>query len=376
MNAVGTKQNRFSRQTRKSDLARSSDINKSVSPDMALMIQRLGETEQLQQKFHALETRILSILNLQDFFEILLTEMGRIFNIPFVWLSVIKKSMLADLINPLIDSRIIIERTRFLDKREFDRIFGGNAIPMLFSGDLSGCSIFLPRSDRFCSGSMAIAPVQIDGEIVGSLNQWDPSPRRFEPNLDVSFLEQLMMKVSLCLSNVAAHEKLKYFAFHDPLTGCLNRRAFDTALRREFSRARRHFRDLSLVFMDVDKFKQINDRYGHGVGDKALIYLSETIQSLIRDEDVLARFAGDEFVLLLPETPAPRAEILMGRVRSYLHEHPLMYQDRLIPISVSHGIASIPDNKIESVSGLLKRADIALYEEKNGKSQPVPKISF
>ncbi len=343
---------------------------------MALMIQRLGETEQLQQKFHALETRILSILNLQDFFEILLTEMGRIFNIPFVWLSVIKKSMLADLINPLIDSRIIIERTRFLDKREFDRIFGGNAIPMLFSGDLSGCSIFLPRSDRFCSGSMAIAPVQIDGEIVGSLNQWDPSPRRFEPNLDVSFLEQLMMKVSLCLSNVAAHEKLKYFAFHDPLTGCLNRRAFDTALRREFSRARRHFRDLSLVFMDVDKFKQINDRYGHGVGDKALIYLSETIQSLIRDEDVLARFAGDEFVLLLPETPAPRAEILMGRVRSYLHEHPLMYQDRLIPISVSHGIASIPDNKIESVSGLLKRADIALYEEKNGKSQPVPKISF
>jgi diguanylate cyclase (GGDEF)-like protein len=222
---------------------------------------------------------------------------------------------------------------------------------------------------------MAIAPVRIDGEIVGSLNQWDPSPERFEPNLDVSFLEQLMMKVSLCLSNVAAHEKLKYFAFHDPLTGCLNRRAFETALRREFSRARRHSRDLSLIFMDVDKFKQINDRYGHGAGDKALMFIAETIQSLIRDEDILARFAGDEFVLILPETPKPRAEILMQRVRSYLQEQPLTYQDRLIPISVSHGIASISDNEIENASVLLKHADIALYEEKEAKHPSVPPVS-
>jgi diguanylate cyclase (GGDEF)-like protein len=368
LNATDPKQIQFSQKTPGSDPALSPGHLRSLSPEMVLMIRRLRETERLQQKFHALETRILSILNLQDFFEILLTEMGRIFSVPFVWLSVIKKSMLADLINPLIESRIIIERTRFLDKREFDRIFDCKAIPMLFSGDLSGCSIFLPRSDLYISGSMAIAPVRIDGEIVGSLNQWDPSPERFEPNLDVSFLEQLMMKVSLCLSNVAAHEKLKYFAFHDPLTGCLNRRAFETALRREFSRARRHFRNLSLIFMDVDKFKQINDRHGHGAGDKALMFIAETIQSLIRDEDILARFAGDEFVLILPETPKPRAEILMQRIRSYLHQ-PLTYQDRLIPVSVSHGIASIPDNEIENASGLLKHADLALYEAKEAKHQ-------
>lgn len=346
-------------------------IKNEPSPDLTAILQRLQENERIQQKFHALEYRILSILNLQDFFEILLTEMGRIFNIPFVWLSVIKKSSLAALINPLIHSRIIIEKTQFLDKLQFDLVFGRNHSPLLFSGDLTGCSVFLPGSDKYGSGSMAIAPVRIDGEIVGSLNQWDPSPRRFEPNLDTSFLEQLMIKVSLCLSNVAAHEKLKYFAFHDPLTGCLNRRAFETALRREFSRAKRHSRDLSLVFMDVDKFKLINDRYGHGAGDKALAYVAETIQSLIRDEDILARFAGDEFVLILPETSASKADILMKRVRSCLVTHPLQHQDIVIPISVSCGVASIHGEHIERETDLVKNADIALYSEKARKSRPV-----
>ena len=346
-------------------------IKKDPALDIEAILLRLRENEKIHQKFYILESRILSILNLQDFFEILLTEMGRIFIIPFVWLSVIKKSSLADLINPLIHSRIIIEKTQFLDKRQFDRVFGNTNSPVLFSGDLSGCSVFLPGPDKYRSGSMAIAPVRIDGEIVGSLNQWDPSPRRFKPDLDTSFLDQLMIKVSLCLSNVAAHEKLKYYAFHDPLTGCLNRRAFETALSREFSRAKRHFRDLSLVFMDVDKFKQINDHYGHDVGDKALAYIAETIQSLVRDEDILARYAGDEFILILPETPAPKADILVRRVRSCLNDYPLKLKDMVIPLSVSCGISSIHSENIERAADLIKSADIALYAEKARKTSAI-----
>jgi hypothetical protein len=143
LNATDQKQIQFSQKTPGSDPALSPGHLRSLSPEMVLMIRRLRETERLQQKFHALETRILSILNLQDFFEILLTEMGRIFSVPFVWLSVIKKSMLADLINPLIESRIIIERTRFLDKREFDRIFYGKAIPPCFlAGIFPGARFF------------------------------------------------------------------------------------------------------------------------------------------------------------------------------------------------------------------------------------------
>lgn len=324
----------------------------------------LRENEARQRKFYMLESKILSILNLKDFFEILLTEMSNIFQVPYVWLSVIKKGSLANLINPLIHSRIIIEKTQFLDKQEFEQVFGDHSTPLLFSRDLSPCRVFLPGNTKYHSGSVAIAPVWIDGEIVGSLNQWDASADRFEPGLDTSFLEQLMMKISLCLSNVAAHERIKYFAFHDPLTGLWNRRAFEAALHREFSRARRHFHPLSLVFMDLDKFKQINDRYGHDAGDDALVYVADTIASLIRDEDILARFAGDEFVLILPETTEVKAEILMKRVQTCLDDHPLNHKDSLLTLSLSYGIASIRDKGMQNAAALLKTADTALYAEK------------
>lgn len=328
----------------------------------------LRENEKLQRKFHALESKILSILNFQDFFEILLTEMSAIFQVPYVWLSVIKKTSLAGLIDPLIHSKIIIEKTRFLDKQEFDQVFGDHSTPLLFNQNLSSCRVFLPKGEIYYQGSIAIAPVQIDGEIVGSLNQWDPSPERFEPGIDTSFLEQLMMKVSLCLSNVAAHERLKYFAYHDPLTGLWNRRAFETLLQQEFSRARRHFHPLSLVFMDLDKFKQINDQYGHDAGDDALIYVADTIAPLIRDEDIFARFAGDEFVLILPETHSSKAETLMRRVQTCLDDNPLHHTgDVYLTISLSYGIASLQDKTIQTAADLLKRADSALYAEKEQK---------
>jgi len=345
----------------------SNRLGKDRTDEIEAILHWLNENETLQRKFHTLESKILSILNLKDFFEILLTEMSNIFQVPYVWLSVIKKTSLADLIDPLIHSKIIIEKTRFLDRQEFDQVFGDHSVPLLFNHDLSSWSFFLPRGVTYHRGSIAVAPVWIDGEIVGSLNQWDPSPDRFEPDMDTSFLEQLMMKVSLCLSNVAAHERLKYFAFHDPLTGLWNRRAFETFLNQEFSRAKRHYHPLSLVFMDLDKFKKINDLYGHDAGDDALIYIADTIASLIRDEDIFARFAGDEFVLILPETNSTKAETLMRRVQACLDANPLHHNEIELNISLSYGIASIRDKSIQSAAALLKTADNALYAEKEKK---------
>ena len=215
---------------------------------------------------------------------------------------------------------------------------------------------------------MAIAPVYIDGEIVGSLNQWDYSSIRFEPDMDTSFLEQLMMKISLCLSNVAAHEKLKYFAYHDPLTGLLNRRAFESTLNSEFSRSKRHSHDLSLIFLDLDKFKLINDHYGHDVGDDALVYVADTLQDIVREEDIVARFAGDEFVVILPETKADKAETLMKRIQAYLNNHPLKHNGAKLTISLSYGITSTQDTGINSAAALLKKADEKLYVEKERKA--------
>jgi diguanylate cyclase (GGDEF)-like protein len=333
-----------------------------------LIMDRLYENEKIQRKFHELESKILSILNFQDFFEILLTEMGNIFSVPYVWLSVIKKSSLAALINPLIDSKIIIEKTKFIERSDFNAVFGNISTPRLYSNSLEALAVFLPKDNRHYTGSMAIAPVSIDGEIVGSLNQWDYSSIRFEPDMDTSFLEQLMMKISLCLSNVAAHEKLKYFAFHDPLTGLLNRRAFESVLNSEFSRSKRHSHDLSLVFLDLDKFKQINDQHGHDVGDDALVYVADTLAAIVREEDIVARFAGDEFVIILPETKADKADTLMQRIQTYLNSHPLNHNGVKLTISLSYGITSTQDRQINNAAMLLKKADEKLYIEKAGKA--------
>jgi len=332
-----------------------------------LILDRLNENEKIQQRFHELESKILSILNFQDFFEILLTEMGNIFKVPYVWLSVIKKSNLANLINPLTDSKIIIEKTKFINRSDFDDVFGHVSTPLLFNYNLASLAVFLPRYKKCYTGSMAVAPVQIDGEIVGSLNQWDSDPSRFEPDMDTSFLEQLMIKVSLCLSNVAAHERLKHFAYHDPLTGLLNRRAFETILNQEFSRAKRHSHDLSLIFLDLDEFKQINDRYGHNAGDEALVYAADTIRSIIREEDIVARFAGDEFVIILPETNIQKSERLMHRVQQFLERNPLTHDGIKITISLSYGITSCNETGIQNAAGLLKKSDEKLYGEKERK---------
>lgn len=346
-------------------------INRMQSDDINaihMMMDRLNENEIIQRRFYELESKILSILNFQDFFEILLTEMGTIFKVPYVWLSVIKKSSLANLINPLIDSKIIIEKTKFINASDFKDVLGHISTPMLFNGDLAPFAVFLPKGKRYLTGSMALAPVEIDGEIVGSLNQWDSSPSRFEPDMDTSSLEQLMIKISLCLSNVAAHEKLKHFAYHDPLTGLLNRRAFENVLAQEYSRAKRHSHDLSLIFLDLDKFKQINDQHGHDAGDDALVYIADTLQSSIREEDIVARYAGDEFVIILPETSSEKSERLMQRIQLFLSHNPLTTQNgEKIGLSLSYGITSSNEKGVANAAGLLKKSDEKLYNEKERK---------
>jgi diguanylate cyclase (GGDEF)-like protein len=334
-----------------------------------IILHRLKENEEIHRKFHELELKIISILNFKDFFEILLTEMKNIFGVSYVWLSVIEESILALLINRLNDSEIIRHQSNFIQRSDFNKRIGRIRAPLLLNTDLEAYSVFFPKGNVYPIQSIAISPVQIDGEIVGSLNQGDASPNRFEPDMDVSLLEQLMLKVSICLSNVAAHEKLQYFAYHDVLTGVLNRRALEEELHREFSRSRRYSEILSIVFLDLDAFKEINDQYGHDTGDYVLRYVARTLQSLSRKEDPVARFAGDEFVVILPETRAETSEFFINRVQHYLENHPLTINKTIFKISLSYGIASTAEADITNSEQLLKKADERLYIAKKSYSK-------
>jgi diguanylate cyclase (GGDEF)-like protein len=168
---------------------------------------------------------------------------------------------------------------------------------------------------------------------------------------------------------VALYQNALKMAYTDPLTQVNNRTSFNELMRREMSLAFRHSKNLSLVFLDIDHFKAINDDYGHECGDFALAAVAKCIKSsLLRDSDMIFRFGGEEFVVLLSETDLAGAELVAERIRSTIESHTLSYDMSTINFTVSLGVSTLhADDDAES---LLKRADEAMYKAKrNGRNR-------
>jgi diguanylate cyclase (GGDEF)-like protein len=163
--------------------------------------------------------------------------------------------------------------------------------------------------------------------------------------------------------------KLAELAIRDSLTGLYNRREFERLLNDEIHRFRRHGHPVSLLIIDIDHFKQINDRYGHQVGDEALRTVADIITNESRTGDVIARYGGEELAVILPETGAENATILAERTCQAIAEFPVMISPKeVIPITVSIGAATVPDNA-NAARDLVTAADLAMYEAKrNGRN--------
>lgn len=158
--------------------------------------------------------------------------------------------------------------------------------------------------------------------------------------------------------------RLEHMATTDPLTGVANRRQFMELAETEFSRARRYERPFSVVMLDIDRFKAVNDKYGHAVGDAALVKVAEVCHGVIRESDSLCRFGGEEFVVLLPETSQADAHILAERVRTALANSTVALGDISLWITASFGIAEM-SLAHRSVQDVLIAADAAMYVAKD-----------
>ena len=158
----------------------------------------------------------------------------------------------------------------------------------------------------------------------------------------------------------------------DNLTGLLNRNTFDETLKRETSRAKRHDSNLTLLFLDLDNFKQINDTLGHLAGDEVLRRVAMLIMAEKRSEDIAARYGGEEITVLLPETSKADGWLLGERIRKTVEEADIYYEGEKIKITLSGGLASFPIDASDDLT-LLKHADLAMYRAKSfGKNN----ISF
>jgi len=161
----------------------------------------------------------------------------------------------------------------------------------------------------------------------------------------------------------AYHEEIYRLTTVDGLTQIHNRRFLDEALEREISRGIRYGRELSLVLVDIDKFKDINDQFGHLAGDAVLKSMAQLIRENIRREDVFARFGGEEFALLLPEVDIRGAVLMAEKIRKLVQNHRFVFDDDVIPVTVSAGVATLGAHQGESRE-LIHAADSRLYEAK------------
>jgi diguanylate cyclase (GGDEF)-like protein len=157
--------------------------------------------------------------------------------------------------------------------------------------------------------------------------------------------------------------KVNYMAITDALTGLYNRRHFHDVLISEYERARRYKTPFSIVMLDIDHFKRINDTFGHSVGDSVLKEVAEILKRNIREIDTASRYGGEEFMVILPNTRKDHALIVAERTRIMIAQHSFSRLDRNITISV--GISGMPDENAESDEKLIKCADFALYRAKD-----------
>jgi diguanylate cyclase (GGDEF)-like protein len=155
---------------------------------------------------------------------------------------------------------------------------------------------------------------------------------------------------------------MKDMAIYDTLTHLYNRRQLDHVLEEEFRNSSLKKQPLSIIMIDIDHFKAINDRYGHDEGDRALIHIGSLLKASLRNDDIVARFGGEEFLVILPRTIMKDAVVIAERIR---RSAPLSAGDEEIHLTVSLGIAAIPAIWPDSKEEFIKFADTALYEAKD-----------
>lgn len=321
--------------------------------------------EDVSRKFYDIEVFMLGVLNFRQFFLELPRHVEEILDVPIVRFAVVANSKLHELMRLVDCSPDECERVVVIHTEDLQCILGRQCDkPVLISNAAERHSLLLGRAAADFAGSLAIAPLYLDGALCGAFVQADDDAERFVPDKDTTLLNQLAVKMSLCISNVSAHERLEMLAGFDPLTGLANRRKLEDRLRDEFARSQRYGAPLAVAFLDVNDFKSVNDRFGHDVGDAALKHLAEGLKRVTRQNDLPARFAGDEFVVVFSSSSRESAERCMERLQEYLNETPLFAGVVEVPVDVSWGTASADERDAASPAALLKKADARLYEDK------------
>lgn len=358
--------------------------NKQLRRQLKAFVAQARENEAKLQRFKEYELALISTTTIAELFHLVLNVYPETFHLDCISLILLDPeyelvrmmesggTMLEEMPNLLVETEASV----------LQACFPTNLLPRIGpdSGSEGEFHLFPPQPQAV--RSHACLPMLRNGQLVGILNLGSYDPSRFVPGSGTEFLERLAAIVAICLDTCANHQRVKQLGLTDPLTQVNNRRYFDQRLGEEAAKVQRHQQPLSCMFLDVDFFKRINDTQGHQAGDQVLQQVARLIGQQLRHSDVLSRYGGEEFVVLLPNTPLEDSKEIAERVRSGVELHPFEVESgEPLSLTISIGLACLEHIPTDidtdgHAQSLVACADHAVYQAKEGGRNQVCDTPF
>lgn len=335
------------------------------------MLDRVQHNSQTLKRLQSFEMRLLGLDTLAEMIEYILSETKELFALDIVSLCLQDaKDEIADYLTSdhyPYETREGLLLTK--DDSVFKRVFDFNQRPLLGIYKAEIYAPFFPTESQRPS-SVILAPLIRQGKYLGSLNLGSYRSDRFIRSMATDFIEHLASVMSVCLENTLIIETIRRTSLIDPLTGVNNRRFLEQRIEEELARCMRTRLPLSCLFLDIDFFKRINDNFGHQAGDHVLALVAASIKKQLRNNDVLSRFGGEEFVVLLAESDEKNAGEIAERIRCNIAALAIEFNGQSMPVTISIGTATFDPCQacrspvLAKANALIQSADAALYEAK------------
>ncbi len=346
--------------------------NYSLRQQLEALLSEARRNEDKMRRFDQLERSLIGARSLTELLHVLLVDYQAAFDIEFVSLALLDEEYEAARILEASTGSAAVPGLLLLQSDDL-------LTPLCANGQATCLCVFDARrhgplfdAPAGAIVSVALLPLVRQGKLIGSLQLGSAVAERYDAAAGTDFLDRLAAIVAFCLESALTQERLKRVGLTDSLTGVQNRRYFEHRCLVEISQARRHRQPLACMFLDIDKFKRINDSYGHQSGDVVLRGVADVIQAQLRASDTIARYGGEEFVVLLPQTAALHAQEIAERIRVAVAAQAFRSQsDQTVPVTISIGLAMLPLDAAASEPAvqaemLIATADRALYQAKHG----------
>ncbi len=358
--------------------------NRQLRRQLKAFVAQARENETKLQRFKEYELALISATSIAELIHLVLNVYPETFHLDCTSLILLDPEY--ELVRMMESGGTMLEEVPNLlietEPATLQAYFPTSLLPRIGpeSGSIGELHLFPPQPKPV--RSHACLPLHSDEQLVGILNLGSYDPQRFLPGSGTDFLERLAAIVAICLDNCANHQRVKQLGLTDPLTQVNNRRYFDQRLSEEAGRVQRYQQPLSCMFLDVDHFKRINDTRGHQAGDRVLQQIAKLIGKQLRHSDILSRYGGEEFVVLLPNTPQEDSEEIAERIRLGIAAHGFdVGSTESLSLTISIGLACLEDIPTgicpdEHVHALVACADQAVYHAKEGGRNRIYAVPF